>query len=215
MQVTIIPEEGRKDLTDELIMNNGKIKLLSYKDYDKYDWNDFRTFCHFNARYGIPTIELIDYLRQTIDGRSAIEIGAGAGDLGYHLGIKMTDSKMQERRDIIKSYEAMRQPVIKYPDDVEKIDALEAVKKYQPDVVIGSWITTYAPHEMPYGSNPWGVKEEEILSLCETLIIVGNTNIHGDKPLRSKKHVTIHGNWIVSRAKSPDHNCIFIWENDV
>jgi hypothetical protein len=215
MQVTLIPQDGIKDLTDELIMDNGKMKLLSYKDYDKFDWKDFRTFCHVNARYGVPTIELVDYLRQAIDGRSAIEIGAGAGDLGFHLGIKMTDSKMQERPDIIKSYTAMRQPLIKYPDDVEKLDALEAVKKYKPDVVIGSWITTYAPHEMPYGSNPWGIKEKEILSKVETFIIVGNTNVHGDKPLRQKKHLTIHGNWIVSRAQNPDHNCIFVWENDV
>ena len=123
----------------------------------------------------------------------------------------MTDSKQQENIIIRRSYEAMGQPVIKYPDDVERLDALDAVYRYKPKVVIASWITPYAPYEMSYGSNPFGVKEDKILKLVETFIIVGNMDVHFDKPIRQLDHEILRADWIVSRAKHPENNCIFIW----
>lgn len=207
-----IKKEGLKDIKNDLLMENGKIKPMFAREYKNYSWDDFRIFCHKNGRYGIPTIELLDYIRDLIGGRPAIEIGAGAGDLGHHLGIKMTDSKQQEDESIKKIYDAMGQPVIKYPDDVEKLEALEAVYKYKPKVVLASWITPYAPHEMPYGSNPFGIKEDKILKLVETFIIIGNMDIHFDKPIRQFEHKTVHAPWIISRAKNQDNNCIFIWD---
>jgi hypothetical protein len=41
------------------------------------------------------TVELVAWLHDRIAGRKAIEIGAGMGDLGYHLGIPQTDSYAQ------------------------------------------------------------------------------------------------------------------------
>ena len=82
LEVRYIPTEGRIDLTPELLLPSGKIKLLSYKDYEQFIWDDFRAFCHFNARYGIPTKELITHLNSVINGRKAIEIGAGSGTWG-------------------------------------------------------------------------------------------------------------------------------------
>jgi len=94
---------------------------------------------------------------------------------------------------------------------VEKLDALDAVKKYEPDVVIGSWITTYAPHEMPYGSNPHGIKEPEILDLVDTFIIIGNLDTHGDKPILKRAHEEYYFDWLVSRGKHQENNRIWIW----
>ncbi len=200
------------DISDQLMMENGKIKLLPAAEYRKFRWEDFRTFCHFKGRYGIPTVELIDYLIGVIDGRSALEIGAGAGDLGYHLGIKMTDSKIQEDPLVAKSYEAMRQPVIKYPEDVEKIESLDAVIKYKPQVVVASWITPYSPKETSFGSNPFGIKESKILDLVETFIIIGNLDTHWGKPIRKIEHHTFYFDWLVSRGKNQENNRIFIWD---
>lgn len=213
MQVSIINATNLKDLSGELLRPDGKMKLKYASHYSQYSWDDFRSFCHFHARYGIPTIELIHYLDEIIGGRSAIEIGSGCGDLGFHLGIKMTDSKLQEDPLIVKIYKAMKQPVIKYPQDVEKIDALDAVKKYQPQVVVASWITPYSSHEANFGSNPFGVKESEILDLVETFIIIGNLDTHWDKPIRKKDHLLLHPEWLVSRAKNPKNNCIMVWNN--
>lgn len=207
----IIPEDSVTDISGELLREDGKMKLLPAEMLKKYRWDDFRAFCHVHARYGIPTYELISYLTNIIDGRRTIEIGAGAGDLGCILNIPMTDSRQQERPDIIAAYKAMRQPLIKYPDNVQKYDALDAVYKYKPQVVIGSWITTYAPREMPYGSNPFGIKEEKILKLVETFILIGNIDIHGDKPIMKQAHEEIYEEWMVSRAKDQSKNRIWIW----
>ncbi|HEY3283412.1 MAG TPA: hypothetical protein VGN26_14180 [Armatimonadota bacterium] len=45
--------------------------------------------------YQFPTRELVLWLQELIRGRRAIEIGAGNGWLGWHLGIPMTDSYQQ------------------------------------------------------------------------------------------------------------------------
>lgn len=207
----IIPIEGITDISKKVLREDGKVKLLPAEIWKKCKWDDFRAFCHNKARYGIPTYELISYLTNIIDGRSTIEIGAGAGDLGCILNIPMTDSKQQDRPDIKAAYKAMRQPTIRYPKDVEKIEALEAVKKYKPQVVIGSWLTTYAPHEMPYGSNPFGIKEDLILDQVETFILIGNLDTHGDKPIMAQPHEEIYEDWIVSRGKNQENNRIWIW----
>jgi hypothetical protein len=210
IKIALIQEEDVTDISGQLLEND-KIILHPAEFYKKLKWEDFRVFCHHYARYGIPTIELVEYLKLIIGDRLAIEIGSGAGDLGYHLGIKMTDSKQQEIPHVIKMYNDLHQPVIKYPADVERIDALEAVIKYKPQVVVASWITPYAPHPMSYGSNPFGVRESEILRLVDTFVIVGNVEDHGDKPILQFEHKAVFAPWIISRAADQTKNCIYIW----
>lgn len=210
MHITVL-DSNLKDISGKLLMPNGKIKLLAAKEYQKYNWHAFRLFCHQQARYGIPTIELVEYIKNIIGEREAIEIGAGAGDLGYHLNIKMTDSYQQDHPAIRQMYEDMGQPTINYPSDVICIDALTAVQKYKPKVVVASWITPYAAIQTNFGSNPMGVKEDKILDLIETFIIIGNMDIHWDKPITKYIHEVFYKDWIVSRAKDPSKNCIMIW----
>lgn len=210
--VAILPS-NLKDISSELLLENGKLKLFSHSVYDTFEWNELRYFCHMYARYGLPTVELIECLKKIISGRSAIEIGSGHGDLGYHLGIPMTDSKIQNKPFIRESYKAMGQPIIQYPNDVERLEALEAVNKYRPRVVVASWVTAYSPYETTYGSSPYGIREDKLLSQVETYILIGNQDIHGDKPIMQLPHTTIAGNYIRSRAKNPENNRIYIWEN--
>jgi hypothetical protein len=211
----IIPKNSITDISSEVMGENGKIKLLTSEIWKKYKWDDFRAFCHVKARYGIHTVEQQVFLDHIINGRSAIEIGAGSGDLGFHLRVRMTDSKQQDDQKIKAAYAAMQQPTIRYPADVEKIEALEAVYKYKPQVVIGSWITTYAPHEMPYGSNPYGIKEEALLDLVETFILIGNKDTHGDKPIMKVPHDEIHKDWMVNRGARQENNRIWIWNRKI
>lgn len=201
------------DISAKLLLPNRKMKLFKAEKLKALNWDNFRFFCHQYARYGIPTVELIDFLKAVIDGRSAIEIGAGCGDFGYHLNIQRTDSCLQrDNPDVYAQYKAMGQPIIKYPKDVEKIDALEAIEKYKPQVAFASWIIPYSEKEMPYGSSPYGIKEQEILDLVETFIIVGNMDVHFGKPIRQHKHDVIKADWIVSRGKNQENNCIFLWD---
>lgn len=216
MNITFLETDKLKDISSDILLPNGKMKLLSYKEYEKYPHPDLQFFCHQYGRYGIPTLELIQYLRSKIGHKYAIEIGSGNGDLGYHLGIHMTDSKQQSQPKIKKWYEMHGQPTIKYPEDVEKIEALDAVKKYNPQVVIASWVTPYSPWKVSYSSNPCGVQENRILSLVETYILIGNLDVHGDRPLLKRKNTVINEPFIISRASNPEKNRIFLWkkEND-
>lgn len=206
-------DELIKKMSSELLLENGKIKLLPYNFYDKYTHQQIRLFFHHQARYGIPTTELVYFLKDSIiKDLSAIEIGCGHGDLGYHLGIKTTDSRMQENKHIAKIYKAMLQPVIKYPDDVEKLDAIEAIKKYKPKVVVASWVTQWVDiSKTPYKTGVEnGVKENEILELVDTYVLIGNLDSHGNKDIFKYDH-TIVSLPTRSRATDQSKNFIATW----
>lgn len=210
--IEFIETKDLRDIREEVLEPDRKLRMLPTAQWKTYLPNEIKAFAHFTGRYGLPTIELILYLKDIIDGRSAIEIGAGNGDLGSRLGITMTDSKMQNLKSVRDKYKGMGQRVIEYPDDVEELEALAAVKKYMPAVVVASWITTYSPFPVHYGSSPYGVQEKEILDMVETFIIIGNFDTHGDKPIRKFKHETINARFNLSKAKNQDNNRIFIWD---
>jgi 2-polyprenyl-3-methyl-5-hydroxy-6-metoxy-1,4-benzoquinol methylase len=81
-------------------------------------------YCFYSSR-------LIKELAALIDNRLCLEIGAGDGTLSrllFAAGIRVTATD-----DYSWSH------TISYPDTVERIDAREALKKYQPQVTICSW----------------------------------------------------------------------------
>jgi hypothetical protein len=211
MMVSILPYGSVRDISREVLENNGKARLLSSTDWKKYEWESFRAFCHFHARYGITTIELIDFLKERINGRNAIEIGAGTGDLGYHMRLPMTDSRIQENIKIRQIYHFAGQPVIKYPDDVMKFDAISAIRKFRPEVVIGSWVTRKSETDDDPNSFAFGVDEIKLLSMVDTYILIGNTDVHQQKPIMNIQHDEYYFDWIVSRAKNQTKNRIWIW----
>lgn len=209
----IIKKGSAKDISNEVLDKNGKVKLMTASEWTSFPWNDFRLFCHFYARYGIPTIELVEFLYDIIKDKLTIEIGAGTGDLGYHLRIPMTDSRQQEMPEVIKAYKNMQQPVIIYPDEVRKFDAIDAIRFYKPDIVIASWISPYSPCETYYKSNPFGVKVEKVVDMVERFILLGNIDSHGDMPIMKLNHQELYAEWMVSRAKNQENNRIWIWSN--
>ena len=124
----------RKAVLDE----DGHIRELPASDWRQFPWDDVRLFMHEYPVYVLPTTELLDVLEDlTADYMKVIEIGAGTGSIGRLLGIKMTDSYMQQDNKVAKKlYELTRQPVIKYPHDVIKADALTAYRRFKPDCTI-------------------------------------------------------------------------------
>lgn len=208
---SIVDTNNVTDISKYLLDANGRIILHKSEFYKKFNQDSLRHFCHQHARYGIPTVELIDCVKRIIGGRSAIEIGAGAGDFGYHLGIPMTDSKLQSDPKIRAMYDGAGQPTINYPSDVIRLEAIEAIYRYKPKVVVGSWITPYSPKQTNFRSSPYGVKMEKILNLVETFVLVGNLDIHGCIPIRSRFHEVVQGDWLVSRASCQSNNCIMVW----
>ncbi len=198
----------------QLLQANGLLKLLPAADYDALPSSAIRLWCHKYARYGLPTTELVQWLQERIGARKTIEIGSGAGDLAYHLGIPATDSRLQERTDIRLTYQAMGQPVIQYPAFVQKLDALEAVEHHRPDVVIGSWVTEWIDPALPpppHGGNAWGIKEDELLATGCTYILIGNRRIHGGKKIMRRPHEEYALPFLRSRASFPQFNRVWVW----
>ena len=89
----------RKAVLDE----DGHIRELPASEWQQFPWDDVRLFMHEYPVYGLPTTELLDVLEDlTADYRKVIEIGAGTGSIGRLLGIKMTDSYMQQDNKVAK-----------------------------------------------------------------------------------------------------------------
>ena len=196
---------------DRLLLDGSLVRVLPAASLSAVPLEHMRLWCHQQAAYGLPTTELVDWLRARIAGRRAIEIGAGNDSLGRALGIPCTDSRMQERPEIAAHYRLMGQAVIAYPADVEKLDALEAVAEYKPEVVIGSWIThRYRADEHERGGNAYGVDEDALLDAGMTYIHIGATTSHDKKRILSRPHEKFRFDWLAGRGESRDR-VIWVW----
>jgi hypothetical protein len=198
----------------DLLDSNGFLRLLPTSAYDQIPHDNLRLWCHQYARYGLPTIELIEWLRTQIADRKVIEIGSGCGDLAHYLGITATDNCMQKWREIKRHYRLVGQPTIKYPDFVQSLDALEAIDQYKPEVVVASWITQWIDPDQPPppgGGNIWGVKEDEILKRKCVYIFIGNHAVHGSKKIMLIPHKEYKLPFLRSRANQPELDRVWIW----
>lgn len=195
---TLSADRAEVEELTNLFKKNGDFTIKPYSYYQKFKWESLRLFMHITGLYSVPTQELIDFLKSEIEAFKAIEIGCGMGSIARALKIPPTDSRMQERPDIKLTYTMMGQPVIQYPDFVEKYEAIEAVRHYKPDVVIGSYIT------MKWNGkegNYWGVHEPEFMPLIKKYIHIGSLETHKNKPLMKKKHTTLQPDWLIVRGK--------------
>lgn len=196
---------------DRLLLDDtGRIKLLPAEFYNQLDRVELRIWCHFRSRYSITTLELVQWLKDRIGDRTAIEIGAGNADLGFHLGIHSTDSHAQQAPEIARFYKETGQIPTDPPDFVEKIEAIKAIKKYRPQVVVGAWITEKYTTEVAQ-NNIYGVDDLAILRNTREYIHIGSQKIHGSKSILSKPHKTFEFPWLVSRASDPIDDTITCW----
>lgn len=141
-------------------------------------------FGHETGIYSFPTHEGVDFIKEAIAGREAraIEIAAGIGAWAKALGIRATDSYLQRRPDIAAKYREMRQPPAPYGKHVEKLEAIKAVRKYRPLVVVASWATQkFRSDRFCMRGNADGIDELRLLPMIDSYILVGNSGQHGDK----------------------------------
>lgn len=168
--------------------------------------------------YTFPTVELTDWLQGEIDDdpeyepHTAIEICCGTGWIGRTLGIPTTDSRMQEREDIRQAYMAQGAMPINYPMDVEPLDALSAIRKYEPEYVIASYCThLYGTGSLKSG-NSFGVDTRWVRLHCRRFYHIGNDDIHSRDPIMKMPHLRLSFPWLVTRGNSA-HARIYVWEN--
>lgn len=149
--------------------------------------------------YALPTTELISAVKRMIDGRRAIEIGAGNGGYARALAIPATDNYQQVDPKFARLYQLAGHPTTNYGPHVEKLDATLAVAKYQPKVVLACWVThLYDPRRHELGGNVIGVDEQAIMEAVDDYIFIGNTDIHGAKPLLKDLHNGLIGTHTVA-----------------
>lgn len=213
MIISKLQETNLIELESILLDKDGLLKPVSYSTLKNFQQNDISYFCWKYGIYQIPTIELIDWLTDEINGRFAIEIGAGNGSIGTALNIPITDNRLQERPDIIQHYKQMNQPVITYHPNTINLEGNDAVDELKPQVVIASWVTQLWTSDVQSG-NYWGVDEEKIIESesVEQYIHIGNNLTHANKKVLQKYNFKkIKFDWLVSRSLSKDENIIYTY----
>lgn len=194
------------------IMNKREMRILPYSEWMKFSRDEIRMLLHETATYVAPTEELIDYLDKIIGQDKAIEVGAGNGFIGRELNIPITDSYQQQDPKVMAYYRLMKQPLIKYPVDVIKMDAWTAVRRFKPHTVIGCYIT-HKWREDTQDGNDKGIDMFDLFNHCKRLIMVGNLHTHRNNPLLETSHQEIQLPGLLTRSVDDSSNRIFIWQH--
>lgn len=209
MRAALLPNFDPGPL-DRLLLNGTRIEPPHAKQLRSVAQPELCAWCVKRSRYCVPTVELVQWLTEQINGRSAIEIGSGMGDLGRALAIQMTDSYAQTAPEMQLYYKMIGQPIVSPPPWVAKHDALEAVAKFKPRVVVAAWVTQlYREGELE--GSAFGVDEDLLLSQVETYIHVGNLDVHGTKRILQRKHEAYQFPFLFSRGFDRSRNVVHVW----
>ncbi|RYF58276.1 MAG: hypothetical protein EOO27_13030 [Comamonadaceae bacterium] len=200
------------DLSPLLLDERGRLKAVPASELERTTAQARLRFGVTHGIYGFLTHELVVFLREFIAGRSAIEIGAGHGQLAAAIDIPATDNRQQEHPEVQAHYAALGQPTVRYGDHVQKLDALAAIEVHRPQVVIASWVThLYRPESPDAGGSVSGVDEEALIRSCEAYVLIGNTHVHRNKSIWSLPHELMTPPWLYSRAINGTPDFIAIW----
>lgn len=212
MKGYILPNEDVEYL-DDLLLDNGLLQVRPASVLSAIPPVHLSIWGNKKGIYCLPTVELIDWLRERIAGRSAIEICSGNGAIGRALGIPRTDSYNQTTPTMLAYYRLYGQTPIFPPEDVQKFEANEAVDYFKPEVVVGSYVTQkYIPSdEGVVGSSLFGVDEILLVPKVKTYITIGNQSSHGDKRICQRAHKVFNFPWLFTRTMEPEGNGIYVW----
>lgn len=233
-----------KEIIKSLIGLDGRIYPIPYSHIKNDTLDTLNLVMQAMGIYTFPTIELCEWLSSQIDDNPelephpAIEICAGTGWIGRHLGIPATDIKNMENQTVQEiMLDSLSVPTI-YGDDVETLEASDAVRKYNPDIVIGSYVTSKQLVDkidrkktmtvgirLPYG----GVIEQNLMdlarkevqvgvdvkSICRKvykLILICNMRTHRNESYINLPHQSCSFPWLVTRGDTSQAR-ILIFEN--
>lgn len=209
--IMVFDAAGVRDLASDVLDKNGRLRVMPAAYWQATTLEERVMFGTLHACYGYPTVELVDWLREHIGGRPAIEIGAGNGVLAEALGIPATDNCMQDRPKYRRFYQRTGQTPIRYGGNIIEADAARAIRKFKPEVVIGQWITHRPDPARPWvGGNEIGVDEDAVIDVAE-YVLIGNDRVHKVKSIWERKHELHRFDWIFSRSQgTPDF--IAVWQ---
>lgn len=213
MGASLLQEVSTENM-DAHFGSGNSIRIASVDKIHQVCLVEIQVWCVKNAIYQVPTLELIQWLRPYIAGKKAVEICAGKGVLGKAFEIPTTDSFMQMKKEMRAYYAMLGQPVTDPPNHVEKLEAMDALRKYEPEVVIASWATQLWKSKADRHASAYGVDEEALLDFpsVRTYIHIGNKGVHGDKRILRFPHKSVSLPFLVSRAHNQSENVIYIWD---
>lgn len=233
------------EIVESIVGKDGKIYPIPYSLIENDTLDTLNFVMQALGLYTFPTLELCEWLSSQIDDNpefephSAIEICGGTGWIGRQLGIPSTDVKNMENplvQDVMLEQASM--PTI-YTDDVETLEASDAVKKYQPEIVIGSYVTSKQlvdkidkKRAMTIGfymPSFHGVIEQNLMDearkevkvgvdvkgICRKVykvILVCNMRTHRNESYISLPHQTLSFPWLVTRGDKSQAR-ILVFEN--
>lgn len=214
MNFKLLQNEDIAELKKNLF-DNGLLKVVPTKNFELLTSNQLQLLGYLFSIYCFPTTELADWLKKNCDLSKAIEIGAGHGALARYLKIPATDLKVMEFPEVQTYYQVMGQPITNYPDDIIKLEAIEAINFYKPETVIGCWVTQkWDPDDPDRDGSIFGIEEEQILKMVKRYIMVGNRDVHSSKRILKFPHKEFSFPWLYSRAKNHLNNVIYVWEKE-
>jgi len=203
-----------RSLAGEVLDDTGRLRVLPAAYWATTTREERSLFGNAHGAYSFPTTELVTYLREAIGDRTAIEIGAGNGVLAEALGITATDSREQDHPVLQLYFKLMGQPTVPYGPNVFMADAQLAIRTYKPQVVVACWVTELydeSRHGDKAKAKIGGIDDLDVLEHCETYILVGNEEIHGEKLIWKRPHEVIYPDWLYSRAMNGSRNFIATW----
>jgi hypothetical protein len=210
------PDPADVAALDAECFRDGLLRVPPASFYARFDQNALSAWCVVRGLYLLPTLELVSLLRTMIGEDRAIEVAAGNGALGRALGIPVTDSRQHEQPDVARFYAQVGQAVTPYAPDVERLTAIEAVDKYRPQVVLGSWITHRFDERYPQrGGNPDGVDCVELYgrAFVQTIILIGHERVNRYQPLLQQPHTTLRPpGMLFARPLDAGLNVIWVWD---
>lgn len=219
MNYKIVPDADINYLEEEIFDEQGLLKPMPMHYYSTIPDAHLALCGHKHGIYLFPTNELVEVVKRLIGPRKAIEIGAGNGCLGRALGIPMTDSHLQARADIKDLYDSIGQPPIKYPKDVIKMGAKEALDHFKPECVVAAWVTQKWHKGVKEGCL-YGVNENEIINKVDKYIFIGNFGVHMGKRVMNRYGLAIgfvlnrqmDKPVIYSRSLLREFDAVWYWE---
>jgi hypothetical protein len=211
----LIDTDGLRDLAPDVIEQHGLPRIMPAAYYAATSTTERSVLAVRHGLYCLPTVELVTWLTDFIDGRKAIEIGAGNGRLANALGIPATDAYLQERPAVRDYYEIHGQPLILFGPNVQRLEARDAIRKYRPQVVIGAWIThRYNRRNHGAGGSMFGVDTDMVLRHVEHYVLIGNDKVHAKHPLWQRPHDAHRPSWLYSRAVNDSPDFIAVWKGE-
>lgn len=214
LDLSLLKKEDIRYLEKTMFDENEQLKILNYEFYSKIESNHLKLIAHKYGIYSFPTVELCAWLKHRFDLTKAIEIGSGNGAMANYLNIPATDAKISELPEIKEYYKLMKQPIVKYGNNVLKYDAISAIRKFKPETVIAQWITHKYDPKRPFNEgNVYGVDEQWVINNVKNYVFIGNEYTHKHKFILEESHQRIKKDWLVSRSLYPHLNLIYLWSN--